>query len=47
MFRSWWTEEQANELVKLNRPADAKLKQLITLHVRTVLEELPRLDGAH
>ena len=33
--------EQADEVVKSTQPADAKLKGLIALHVRTVLEELP------
>ena len=33
--------EQADEVVRSTQPADAKLKGLIALHVRTVLEELP------
>ena len=32
---------QADAVLKSKEPADAKLRALITLHVRTVLEELP------
>ena len=33
--------EQADTVLKSKRPADAKLRALIALHVHTVLEELP------